>query len=174
MPVRSHRVLYKIEQITDLQPAPPDNIPDLPGTTPQKITRPIYCLMKKSIGDFLGITPLDWDAQELTGTYEGNGLNKGSKYRKRVGGFRVASYTLIALDQFTLNQYVPQEDGSIKVVPGKFRSISIGFPVGHSVTEFVTFIKATGIVNQVRAIRTPNGRLIGISLGTIDAPAAQG
>jgi mRNA-degrading endonuclease RelE of RelBE toxin-antitoxin system len=167
MPVRSYRLLYKIEGITSLEPEPPDNIPDLPGTTPGKVTKPIYCLMKRSIGDFLGIVPLDWDAEELTGTYQGNGGNKGSKYRKRVGGFRVAAYTLVAIDRFTLNEYVPQEDGSISVIPGKFRTISIGFPIGHSVNEFVAFLKTTGVVGQVAAIRTPNGRTIGVSVGTI-------
>lgn len=171
MPVRSHRLLYKIESITDLEPAPPDAIPDLPGSTPAKIVKPIYCLMKKSIGDFLGLVPLDWDAEELTGTYQGNGGNKGSKYRKRLGGFRVASYTLVAVNQFELIEYVKQDDGSIDEIPKKFRTISIGFPTGHSVNEFVTFLKTTGVIGQVSLIRTPNGRSIGVSLGTIN-PAA--
>lgn len=157
--------------MTSFEPAPPDNIPDLPGATPGKVTKVVYCLMKKSIGDFLGIVPLDWDAPELTGTFAGAGGNKGSKYRKRVGGFRVAAYTLVAIDRFTINEYVPQADGSVVLTPGKFRTISIGFPKGHSVNEFVDFIKSTGIVGQVAQIRTPTGRSFGVSTGTITGPA---
>ena len=171
MPVRSYRLLYKIEGITNTVTAPPDAIPDLPGTTPEKIIKPVYCLMKRSIGDFLGIVPIDWDNPELTGTFAGEGGNKGSKYRKRLGGFRVASYTLVAIDRFTLNEYVQQEDGSILVTPGKFRTISIGFPNGHSVNEFVDFLKGTGVIGQVAKIITPNGRSIGVSTGTITPPA---
>lgn len=171
-PIRSHRLLYKIESITSLEPAPPDNIPDLPGTPPAKVAKPIYCLMKRSIGDFLGITPLPWDSPELTGTFGGDSGNKGSLYRKRVGGFRVASYTLVAVDRFSINEYVPQPDGSIDIVPGKFRTISIGFPTGHSVNEFVNFMKTTGVIDQIAFIRTPAGRAIGVSTGTITAPGA--
>lgn len=167
MPIRSYRLLYKIDQITDLEPEPPDAIPDLPGTTPGKIKKPIYVLMKRSIGDFLGLVPLDWDDPSLTGTYQGNGGNKGSLYRKRVGGFRVASYTLVAVGKFSINEYLLQPDGSVNETPKLFKTISIGFPIGHSVNEFVTFLKTTGIIGQVAAIRTPAGRSVPVSLGTI-------
>lgn len=166
-PVRSYRLLYKIEGITSTIPAPPDAIPDLPGTTPARIVKPVYCLMKRSIGDFLGLVHVDWDSEDLTGTFAGDGGNKGSKYRKRLGGFRVAAYTLVAVDRFTINEYVPQTDGSILVVPGKFRSISIGFPKGHSVTEFVNFMKTTTRIPEIALIRTPSGRSIGVSTGAV-------
>lgn len=169
MPIRSYRLLYKLEGITDLEPAPPDGIPDLPGTTPVKVSKPIYCLMKKSIGDFLGVVPLEWDAEELTGTFQGNGTNKGSLYRKRVGGFRVASYTLVSTGKFTINEYLVQKDGSIITTPKVFKTISIGLPKGHSVNEFIKFLKTRGVINQVSAIITPAGRSIPVSIGTTGA-----
>lgn len=169
MPIKSYRLLYKLEGITDLEPEPPDGIPDLPGTTPVKVIKPIYCLMKKSIGDFLGVVPLEWDAPELTATFGGNGTNKGSLYRKRVGGFRVASYTLVAVGKFTINEYVTQADGSIQPQPKLFKTISIGLPSGHSVNEFVKFLKTRGVIDQVSAIRTPAGRSIPVSIGTTGA-----
>lgn len=168
-PVRSYRLLYKIEGITSTIPTPPDGIPDLPGTVTPRIVKPVYCLMKRSIGDFLGLVHLDWDAEELTGVFAGDGGNKGSKYRKRLGGFRVAAYTLVAVDRFTINEYVPQEDGSIVVTPGKFRTVSIGFPKGHSVNEFVNFLKTTSRIPEIALIRTPSGRSIGVSTGATTA-----
>jgi len=174
-PIRSYRLLYKIEGITYTIPEPPDAIPDLPGTTPGRITKPVYCLMKRSVGDWLGLVHVPWDADELTGTFAGSGGNAGSKYRKRLGGFRVAAYTLVAVDRFTVNEYVPQEDGSILVVPGKFRSLSIGFPKGHSVNEFVEFMKTTTRIPEIALIRTPAGRSIGVSTGAVvAAPGASG
>lgn len=175
MPIRSYRLLYKVEGMTSNNPNPGDAIPNLPGVVDPPILKPIYCLMKRSIGEWLGLVPLPWDAEELTGTFGGNGGNKGSKYRKRLGGFRVASYSLIAVDRFTINEYVPVKDSNeIQVIPGQFRSLSIGFPKGHSVTEFVTFLKTTSRIAEIALVRTPSGRSFGISTGAtvVDVPAA--
>lgn len=166
-PIRSYRLLYKIDGMTSNNPNPGDAVPNLPGVVDPPILKPIYCLMKRSVGDWLGLVHVPWDAEELTGTFGGESGNKGSKYRKRLGGFRVAAYTLVAVDRFTINEYVPQPNGDIDVIPGKFRSLSIGFPRGHSVTEFVNFMKTTTRIPEIALIRTPNGRSIGVSTGEV-------
>ena len=166
-PIRSYRLLYKIEGMTSNNPNPGDDIPNLPGVIDAPIKKPIYCLMKRSVGDWLGLTHVPWDAAEMEGTFAGEGGNKGSKYRKRLGGFRVAAYTLVAVNRFSINEYVAQSNGDIDVVPGKFRSLSIGFPRGHSVTEFVAFLKGTTRIAEIALIRTPSGRSIGISTGQV-------
>lgn len=163
--IRSYRLLYKIEGMTSNSPNPGDGVPNLPGVVDPPIQKPIYCLLKRSVGDWLGLVQVDWDDPMLTGTFGGNGGNKGSKYRKRVGGFRVAAYTLVAVNRFTVNEYVPQPNGDVIVVPGRFRSLSVGFPKGHSVNEFITFLKTTSRIAEIAQIRTPNGRSIGVSTG---------
>lgn len=166
-PIRSYRLLYKIEGMTSNSPNPGDSIPNLPGVVDPPIKKPIYCLMKRSVGDWLGLVHVPWDAPEMVGTFAGSGGNAGSKYRKRLGGFRVAAYTLVAVNRFDINEYVPQANGDIDVVPGRFRSLSIGFPKGHSVTEFVDFMKSTTRLPEIALIRTPSGRSIGVSTGAV-------
>lgn len=168
MPIKSYRLLYKIETITRSMDDDPIGIdPTVPVGGVAVTTEPLYVLMKKSIGDFLGIVPLEWDAPEMTGTFGGNGTNKLTPFRRRIGGFRVASYTLVSTGKFLINEYLVQPNGSIVTTPKAFKSISIGLPTGHSVTEFIAFLKTTGIIDQVAALRTPAGRNIPISVGTV-------
>jgi hypothetical protein len=173
MPIKSYRLLYKITQMSRAVDDNPSGVDPGAGGTPAQTTKPLYCLMKKSIGDFLGLVPLEWNAPELTGTFKVSTAtgetvagNEGTKYRKRLGGFRVASYTLVAITQFDITEYVKnQATGAITTSQKKYRTISIGFPTGHSVNEFVNFIVSTGKASQISGIRTPAGRLIPVSTG---------
>lgn len=174
MPIKSYRLLYKISEMSRAVNDNPNAVDPGAGGTPAQTTKPLYCLMKKSIGDFLGLVPLEWNAPELTGTFKVSTAtgetvagNEGTKYRKRVGGFRVASYTLIAITKFDITEYVKNANtGEITESQKEYRTISIGFPVGHSVNEFVNFIVGTGKANEISGIRTPAGRLIPVSTGS--------
>lgn len=166
MPVASYRMLYKISNITSNVDDNPTGTDPSPGTGTGQTTKPLYVLMKKSHGDYLGLTALDWNAPELTGTFGGSGNNAGTKYRKRIGGFRVASYTLLATTQFDITEYIKKDDGSYGTATKKFRSISIGLPRGHSVNEFITFLVAAGKTANIRGIRTPSGRTIPVYAST--------
>lgn len=160
MPVRSPRYVYKISLIQVNIDEDAANTDDAPAETEAGEKRPIYVKMKKSIGDFLGLTPLPYTSTEWTGTFQAGQTdagNTGSKYRKRLGGFRVASYTIIAKTQFTLTEYVRQQNGTYIAQQKIFKSLSIGFPTGHSVTEFIAFLTSTGVVEQVAQVRTPAG-----------------
>jgi hypothetical protein len=165
MPVRSPRQIYKITSIQY-------NVDEAPGTdaapaqTEAGQKRPIYVLMKESIGDYLGLTPLAWNAAELTGTFAGSGLNQGAKYRKRVGGYRDGSYTLVAKTTFTIKEIVKGDNGSYTTRDKNFKSISIGFPKGHSVHEVLDFLATTTKFAQVRAVITPQGRRVSIGAVT--------
>ena len=178
MPIKSYRLLYKLTSITSAVNDNPSAVDPGAGGTPAQTTKPLYCLMKKSIGDFLGLTPLAWDAPELTGTFKVSTAagetvagNEGTKYRKRLGGFRVASYTLIAITQFDITEYVKNPTtGAITTTQKKYRSISIGLPTGHSVNEFIAFIVATGKASLISGIRTPAGRLIPVSTTATPPP----
>ena len=91
---------------------------------------------------------------------------KRRNHRKRIGGFRVASYTLLATTQFDITEYIKKDDGSYGTATKKFRSISIGLPRGHSVNEFITFLVAAGKTANIRGIRTPSGRTIPVYAST--------
>jgi len=174
MPIKSYRLLYKIEQMSRAVNDDADSVDPGAGGTPAQTTQPLYCLMKKSIGDFLGLVPLEWNAPELTGTFKTSTAagetvagNEGTKYRKRVGGFRVAAYTLIAITKFDITEFVKDATtGEITESQKEYKTISIGFPTGHSVNEFVNFIVATGKAGEISGIRTPAGRLIPVSTGS--------
>lgn len=160
MPVASYRLLYKLTGITQNVDDNPTETDPSPGGGAGQTTKPLYALMKRSHGDYLGLTPLDWNAAELTGTFAGAAGNQGTKYRKRVGGFRAGSYTLLAVTTFDITEYVKKDDGSYGTQVKKFRSISVGLPVGHTVNEFISFLSTTGKIAQIRGIRTPAGRTI--------------
>jgi hypothetical protein len=145
-PIRSPRQLYKINEITR------------PGAAGAKI--PLLVKIKESVGDFLGLVPVAYDDPIFGGTFGGSGLNQGAKYRKRLGGFRNASYQIVARTQFTVQEIIRQPDGSYTQAPKKVRTISIGFPHGHSVTEVVAWIGGKAIAPQVSAIITPSGHRV--------------
>jgi hypothetical protein len=150
-PIRSPRSIYQVNLITT-------NLNDnTTGTdTGTGTNRPIFVKLKEAIGDWLGIKPVAWNNPLLSGTFGGNGSNKGFKYRKRLGGFREASYTLIAKTKFSIPEIVLETDG-FKVVNSEYATITIGFPKGHSVTEVIAWIMSSARANEIRAVVTPNG-----------------
>ncbi len=158
MPIRSPRRIYKIEQIRRNLDDNPDGIDSAPDQTIQGQSTFIYAKIKEGIGKFLGLTPLPSDAEEFRGVFQGEGLNKGSIYRRRIGGFRVASYTLIAETVFNIEEKFYLE-GSKQLVTqvNPFKTMSIGFPKGHSVWEVIYFLRTTGKISQIAALRTPTG-----------------
>lgn len=175
MPVRSPRYVYELnititENVDDDKAA----IDAAPTQTVSGTQKQIYVKMKRSIGDWLGLTPLAYNNSIWTGTFKAGqtgATNTGSKFRRRVGGFRVASYTLIARGTFTIPELVRQADGSYLTVNTKFKSVSIGFPRGHSVTEFIDWLGTTTKMGEVEAIRTPAGNTVPIYVASGTAPA---
>lgn len=173
MPVRSPRYVYQVN-ISVNQDDDPDAIdsPDDAGDGDNVSSRNIFVKMKKSIGDWLGLTPLAYDDPIWTGIFNENqtgATNKGYSYRRRLGGFRVGSYTLIAETKFEIPELVRQDDGSYETVTTDFKSISIGFPVGHTVHEFITWLGTTERISEVAIIRTPAGNGIAIYAGSDDS-----
>jgi hypothetical protein len=154
MPIRSPRQLYRIPAIKEGEAA------DGTGGTD------LFVKMKEATADWLGLLPVAYNDPALTGTFGGVGPNAGYKFRKRVGGYRDASYTLIAKTSFTINELILQDDGTYQVQARKFKSISIGFPKGHSVREFVNWIGGTTRINEVTAIVTPRGQRISVAPAT--------
>ncbi len=158
MPIRSPRRIYKIEQIRRNLDDNPDGIDSAPDQTIQGQSVFIYAKIKEGIGEWLGLEPLPYDADEFRGVFEGEGLNKGAIYRRRIGGFRVASYTLIANGLFNIKEkYYSKSTGLPVEETGQFKTMSIGFPVGHSVWEVIYFLGTTGKIPDIQAIRTPSG-----------------
>jgi hypothetical protein len=164
MPVRSPRFVYKITTITANVD---DNVAAIDPTT-GGTTKPIYVKLKKAIGDWMGLTPLPYNSPDWTGTFaagQTGALNTGKTYRKRLGGFRYQSFALVATTQFTIPEIVKDTNtGVYSTVNSKFKEISIGFPVGVSVSEFITWLGTTGIASQVALVRTPSGVSHPISL----------
>lgn len=161
MPVASPRKIYLIEGMTvnvDDDPGVIDNLP--PGGSTVQTTRPVFAKIKKGIGDFLGLTPLDFDNPIFTGVFGGHGLNNGYTYRKTVGGFKVASYTLIAQDEFQIEELRPNLLGKLTPETNGFKTVSIGFPRGHTVSSFLTWLSARENFGQIEFIRTPAGHKI--------------
>jgi hypothetical protein len=160
MPVRSPRRLYRTNLITVDQDDIPDVIDKLPGDTTPQTTRPIIIKMKEGIGDLLGFKPLAWNDPIFDGIFKGTGLNKGAKYRKLLGGYRDASYTLIAETQFTVKEKFINSSGSFTTLNTKFNTVSIGFPKGHSVNEVIKWLGTSTAFDQIAALRTPAGHRI--------------
>lgn len=161
MPIRSPRGVYLIKGMNVNKDDDPDVIDNLPGGAEPKTVRPVYCKMKLAIGNYFGLTPLASDDIAFQGTFGGKGLNTGSKFYKNIGGYREAAYMLIPTKTFAITQIVLNKaTGEYVNVIKNFRSMSIGFPKGHSVTEFIAWLTPlTGSAN-VRAIVTPKGRKI--------------
>lgn len=156
MPIRSPRRLYEIEEIVK-------NLDDVPDAVdpPNGTVSSIFIKMKEAIGEYLGLEPIAYGDPRMVGEFGGEGLNKGSLYRRNLGGFRVASYTLIAKTFFVVNeQYYDSVNKNLVQAQGKFRTMSIGFPKGHSVHEVVTFLGGANNFSNIAALRTPAGRRI--------------
>ncbi len=166
MPVRGPRALYRILSIQENLDDDPAAVDDAPDETEDGTRRPIFALIKRPIGDFLGLVPIAWNDPIFTGTFQTTqgSLNEGSLFRRRIGGFRVASYTLIAVSTFEITELVKQDNGEYEEVLTPFKSISIGLPKGHSVTEFINFMGTTGVLSQVATIKTPAGHGIPIAM----------
>ena len=157
-PIRSPRKIYKIELITKNIDDAQNLIDNLPAGTETSTVTPIYVKMKVAIAEWLGLTPLAYNDPALTGIFAGNGLNNGASFRKRLGGFKTGSYTLIADTFFTVNELlVDVEAGTVTRPLKRVKTMTIGFPVGHSVNEVITFIASTGKLSEIRAIRSPSG-----------------
>jgi hypothetical protein len=163
-PIRSPRKIYRVTGMTsNVDNAP--GIDNLPGGTETDTTKPLYVKMKKSVGDWLGLTPLASNDPIFIGTFAGEGLNKGTTYRKKIGGFKSGSYTLIAATIFTVNEIVVNsETGAITTPTKKVKTISIGFPAGHSVNEFIAWISSTTRASEITAIRGPSGARTDLSV----------
>jgi hypothetical protein len=153
MPIQSPRRLYLISQITVNQDDVENLIDLLPGTT-----RPIVAKIKEAIGDYMGLTALKYNDPIFNGTFAGNGTNKGAKFRKTLGGFKDASYTLIAKDQFAINEFIKNPiSGAITRKVKNFNSMTIGFPKGHSVTEVIKWLETTNKISEIRSLISPQG-----------------
>lgn len=153
MPIRGPRKLYKIDAI---------KVGEGPGATGG---RSIIVKMKEPIGDWLGMFPLPWNAPELIGTFGGTGPNAGYKYIRRLGGFRQSSFKIVSKTEFQIQELLKQPDGVYSLSVRNFKSISIGFPKGVSVHEFVYWIGTTNKVSQISHIVTPSG--VGFSFGPV-------
>lgn len=147
-PIRSPRSLYRINAVTR------------PG--PNNTEIPVLCRFKRSVGDWLGLIPVRYDDPIFNGTFTGTGLNQGARFRKRVGGYRAASYVLVARTQFVVQELVLQPNGTYQPVPKSVRTISLGFPSGHSVTEIVEWLGGLSRVDEIDAIVTPAGSRIAL------------
>ena len=168
MPIRSPRAVYAIAAIGQ-------NLDDDPNQVDDDITLreggtviEVYAKIKLGIGKYFGLTPLAFNDPIFTGTFKSRmeggaqkALNDGSEYRRQIGGFRVASYTLIAKSLFEIEEeYFDRETKEYVTKQSEFRSMSIGLPKGHSVHEFITWMKQWQNSTNIASIVTPKGRRI--------------
>lgn len=161
MPVRSPRAVYLITGMTANVDDDPNKIDNLPGGTEPKTTKAVYAKMKISIGDFLGLVPLAATDAAFQGTFKPGGMNAGAKYYRNIGGFREAAYTIEAKTTFAVNERVySKTTKTTTIVANNFKTLSIGFPKGHSVTEFLAWIQTNAKIAQIRAVITPKGRRV--------------
>ena len=162
-PIRSPRRLYLISQITVNIDDVNNAIDPVTGGT----TRPIIAKIKEAVGEYLGLTPLAYNNAIFTGTFTGDGTNKDAKFRKNLGGFKDASYTLIAKDQFLIKEFVRAPiTGNLSRVESDFKTITIGFPKGHSVTEVIKWLETSSKLPQIRALVTPAGHRVDLFTST--------
>lgn len=119
--------------------------------------RPIVVKMKEPIANYFGLDILAFDDPLLTGTFQGTGLNSGFKYRKRLGGYRYESFTLVAITKFNITERVQLPLGFGAPIIRQYKSISIGFPKGVSVREFINWVASTNRNDKISYIVTPRG-----------------
>jgi hypothetical protein len=151
---RSSRKLYKIDEITVTRPGDPDPVEE-----------PIVVKMKKSHADLLGLEPLPPDDALLTGTFGGSGENAGKSYRRRLGGFRELPFTLEAKTEFTLTT---NTDDPTVTEETTWKTITIGFPKGASVTEVINWLLTLDAKSQINALITPRGQRHDFSALVVD------
>lgn len=153
-PIRSPRRLYLISNVTANQDDNKDGIDPATGGT----TRPVIAKIKEAIGEYFGLTPMAYNDPLFTAVFGGEGTNSGATFRKRFGGFRDASYTFIAKDQFSISEIVTNPTtGATSRVTNEFKSITVGFPKGHSVTEIIKWLETTNKLSEIRYLRSPSG-----------------
>lgn len=149
--VRSPRRLYLIDEIT---------IKNSAGTG----TRPCVAKLKQAVAEFLGMTALEYNDAIFDGVFAGDGTNVGAKFRKKIGGFRDAAYTLIAVENFEIEEIVYNKDTKTITRPTtNFRSLTIGLPIGHTVNEVVDWIGTTSAIDEIGYLVTPAGHKIAIN-----------
>jgi hypothetical protein len=158
MPIRSPRLIYEIDVITRNLDDDPAAIDTAPTQTVDGTVSNIYIKMKKAIGDYFGLEPLASNDPVFNGVFGGDGLNKGSSYRRNIGGFKAASYTLKAKTTFVLEEeYYDSIQGTVIQTNKAFRSMSIGFPTGHSVYEVFFWLNSLTNNDKIAAVVTPEG-----------------
>lgn len=168
MPIRSPRALYEIRDFGVNYDDNPDAVDEAPIETEGGDVREMYAKIKTSIGDYLGLTPLPFDDPFLTGIFQSRipedrpqAGNVGSRYRKRLGAFKVASYKLISKTVFEIEeQYYDSEAEEYVNQTANFKTMSIGLPKGHSVNEFIGWMLGWNNLENIAAIVTPKGRRI--------------
>lgn len=149
MPVRGSRRLYLLNEIQLRE-----------GTGENATTRAILAKIKQPIAEYFGLTPVNYNDPIFTATFGGEGGNAGARFRKNLGGFRDASYTLIAENNFQINERVDDGSGNFTAVESLFKTVSIGLPKGHSVSEVIDWIATFDNFDNIRALRTPKGNRI--------------
>lgn len=160
MPIRSPRRLYLLEGIVQRNlDDNPEAIDTAPGQTVEGTVEDVVIKMKQAIGDYFGLEPIASNDPIMTGTFGGHGLNQGAQYYRNIGGFRVASYTLVAKSQFELQEEYYDPDTKLYLnVTSKFRTMSIGFPKGHSVHEIMFWLNSLTNNTEISHVITPAGK----------------
>ena len=125
MPIRSPRVLVELETITANLDDDPNAIDEAPGQTVDGLKTNLFVKMKKGIATYLGFEPVSWNDPRMLGVFGGNGLNKGAEFRRRLGGFKVASYKLISKSVFQIEEEYYDEDTKVyTVATNPFRTMN--------------------------------------------------
>lgn len=159
MPIRSPRLIYKIDSIVRNLDDTPGQIDIAPTETVDGTTSPIYVKIKKGIADYFGLDPVPSNDPIFTGVFAGEGLNKGSTYRRNIGGYRAGSYKFLAKTTFLIQEtYYDSTLNTIIEQTKAFRSMSIGFPLGHSVHEVLAWLDTLQNNDKVIAVVGPSGK----------------
>lgn len=145
MPISGPRKLYKIDEIK------------VGMSAAEAGGRPIIVKMKEPIAKWFGLTQLAYDDPLLIGTFGGSGPNAGYKYVKRLGGFRFESYKLVANQRFFITERVKLPVGFGIPTVKLYASMSIGFPKGVTVRQFISWIASTEKKTKIAYIVTPRG-----------------
>lgn len=158
MPIRGDRILVKIPEITVKRT----------NAEGQETEVPIVAKMKRGVAEFLGLEELDPLDPEMFGEFGGAGSNAGARFYKNVGGFRDESYTFVAHGKFTITEYFFNEQDEWTNEESEFKSCSVGFPRGHTVNEFIDFVRGReqDVQDKIRRLRFPSGRSISYNSGS--------
>jgi hypothetical protein len=157
MPIRSPRRLYLINLIQVNNDDDPTVIDRSPGLAITETKRPIIVKMKQGIGEYLGLTPINWNDPQLSGIFNGVGLNLGQRYSRRVGGFKTVSYTLLPESVFAIKERFYNNANVLQTPTTNFKSITIGFPKGPTVDNVRNWLSTTAKFDEIRGLRGPSG-----------------